>query len=76
MPDEQANVSFQIKSVPKGTKVSLSKLKLAVNSQTEATAEVIANYHLKVKRGVTQQSDQQHNFTLTKRAAHIASKEL
>ncbi len=63
--EERNNVVSQLSSIPSGTKISLSKLKLVVTGQTTDTAVVTATYDIKVKyKGKTQQGNEQDNFNL------------
>jgi len=65
--EERNNVTSQLTSVPSGTKISLSKLKLVVTSQTTDTDGVTATYGITIKyKGKTkaQQSNLQDTFTL------------
>jgi ABC-type branched-subunit amino acid transport system substrate-binding protein len=65
--EERNNVTSQLNSVPSGTKISLSKLKLVVTSQTTDTAGVTATYSIKIQlkgKSKAQPSNLQDTFTL------------
>jgi hypothetical protein len=67
VPEERDNVTAQLNSIPSGTKISISKLKLTVTGQTEDTSGVSATYKLKLKyKGKTQESMEQATFDLKK----------
>jgi len=69
VPEERTNVSSQLSGVASGTKISLSKLKLMVTSQTSDTAGVNATYNIKIKvkgKANVNKSNEQATFALSK----------